>query len=55
MVNWKTTLCGAVVAIGKFLATQPGVLGTVGTVLDALGTAALGYFAADAIKAPAAG
>jgi hypothetical protein len=48
MVNWKTTLFGVLGAVGTYLATQPGWLGTVGSVLVAVSSALLGYFAADA-------
>lgn len=48
MTNWKTTLFGAVTALGLFLETQPGeLISASGKVLQILGTAALGYFAGD--------
>jgi len=52
MLNWKTTLFGALGAVGTFLATQPGWLGTVGSVLTAVSAALVGFFAADAVKVP---
>ena len=52
MVNWKTTLCGALAALGAYLmtVTDPTWLHTIGSVLGALSTAAIGFFAADANK-----
>lgn len=49
MTSWKTTLCGALAALGTFLTTvkEPTWLATVGTVLVGLGSAGLGLFARD--------
>lgn len=47
--SWKTTLCGAIGAIGIYLSTlkDPAWLSIVGTVLSALSSAGLGAFARD--------
>ena len=49
MKSWKTTLCGALAALGAYLITvpDPAWLATVGKVLVGLGTAAIGFFARD--------
>jgi len=54
MVNWKTTLCGALAALASFLKTQPGVLATIGAVLEPVAIGLLGYFAADGKAHPPA-
>ncbi len=53
MANWKTTLFGALAAVGAYLQTQPGWIGTVGAILVPVATALLGFFAKDATKSPA--
>lgn len=49
MKSWKTTLCGALAALGAYLATQtdPAWLATVGKVLCTAATVGLGLFARD--------
>ena len=49
MKSWKTTVCGGIVAVGSWAATQtdPAWLGTVGQILVGVGTAAIGFFARD--------
>ena len=49
MKSWKTTLCGALSALGAYLVTipDPAWLATVGKVLVGLGTAAISFFARD--------
>lgn len=49
MKSWKTTVCGAVAALGTYLATipDPAWLGTLGKVLVAVATAGIGLFARD--------
>lgn len=46
MKSWKTTLFGALAAVGTYLATQPG-LEIVGQVLTGVATFLLGAFARD--------
>lgn len=46
MKSWKTTLFGALAAVGTFLSTQPG-LEIVGQVVTGLATFCLGAFARD--------
>lgn len=47
--SWKTTLFGALAAIGTYLATihDPAWISTVGTILVGLSTALLGFSARD--------
>lgn len=47
--SWKTTLFGAMAAIGTYLATihDPAWISTVGTILVGLSTALLGFSARD--------
>ncbi len=47
--SWKTTLCGALAALGAFLVNvpDPAWVATVGKVLVGVATAALGFFARD--------
>ena len=45
--NWKTTLAGAVGALGTYLATQPGGWAVVGQVLQAIGVFLIGAAAKD--------
>lgn len=48
MNNWKTTLGGALSAVGVYLATsQTGWLQVIGQILSIIGTVALGYNAMD--------
>jgi len=49
MNSWKTTLCGAIAALGSYLLTvpDPAWCATLGKVLVGLGTAAIGFFARD--------
>jgi hypothetical protein len=49
MANYKTTLFGALGALGTYLSTitDPAWLGTVGVVVVGLASALLGYFAKD--------
>jgi hypothetical protein len=49
MKSWKTTLCGALAALGTYLVTlpDPAWLATVGKLLIGLGTAGVGLFARD--------
>jgi len=49
MKSWKTTVCGAVAAVGAYLATQhdPAWLAQVGQYLAMFATAAMGFFARD--------
>lgn len=46
MKSWKTTLAGAVGALGVYLSTQPG-LEVVGQILAGLGSFLTGLFARD--------
>lgn len=48
-VNWRTTLFGAIAALGLYLAKQPNTtLAFIGTVASMAGTFLLGGFAKDA-------
>ena len=49
MKNWKTTLCGAITALGVYFATvtDPPWLATVGQVMTGLGAFMTGMFAKD--------
>lgn len=47
MKNWKTTLFGALTALGTFLATQDGIIATIGQGLGVLGPVLMGFFAKD--------
>ena len=49
MKSWKTTVSGAVAALGTYLTTQtdPAWLPMVGKLMVALGTAGVGIFARD--------
>jgi len=49
MKSWKTTLCGALGALGAYFATQtdPSWLPLVGKILGALAVAGVGLFARD--------
>lgn len=47
MKNWKTTLFGAITALGTFLATQDGITAVVGQALAVLGPILFGLFAKD--------
>lgn len=49
MKNWKTTLCGALGALGVYLQSvnDPAWLGIVGQILAGIGTFLLGMFAKD--------
>ena len=49
MKSWKTTLAGALAALGTYLLTipDPAWVATVGKILVGLGTAAIGLFARD--------
>ena len=49
MKSWKTTLCGAVGALGAYLVTttDPSWLPTVGKLLSGLSVAGIGFFARD--------
>lgn len=49
MKSWKTTLCGAVAAIGAYLKTipEPSWLSTIGEIFVVVGTAGVGFFARD--------
>lgn len=55
MKSWKTTLCGALAALGAYLTTQPDPawLATVGKVLSAVAVAGVGLFARDNDKTSA--
>lgn len=48
-VSWKTTLCGALGAVGAFLqgVTDPAWMPTVGKILAAVALAGVGLFARD--------
>jgi len=50
-MNWKTTVFGIASAVFGYLAHQPGVLGTIGTVGATVMTALFGVVAADASAA----
>lgn len=45
--NWKTTLAGAISAVGAYLSTQPGGWAIVGQILAALGVFLIGASAKD--------
>lgn len=49
MKSWKTTVCGAVAAVGSYMVTvpEPGWVATVGKVLVGIATAGIGFFARD--------
>lgn len=49
MKSWKTTLCGALAALGTYLLSipDPAWISTVGKILVGLGTAGIGLFARD--------
>lgn len=49
MKSWKTTVAGALAAIGTYLITipEPSWIPTIGKILVGLGTAAIGFFARD--------
>jgi hypothetical protein len=47
MKSWKTTLAGAIGALGAYFTTLPGTLHIVGQVLTATGTFLIGLFARD--------
>lgn len=49
MKSWKTTLCGAIGAVGMYLQTvnDPSWMPTFGKILCALGILLAGYFARD--------
>jgi hypothetical protein len=49
MKSWKTTLAGAVAALGTYLATvhDPGWVGPLGQLLQAVGVFAIGAAARD--------
>ncbi len=53
MKNWKTTLFGAVAALGAYLGTvaDPTWLPMVGKVLAMVGTFGVGFFAQDSAAA----
>jgi hypothetical protein len=46
--SWKTTLFGALTALGVYLQSQPGTFGIIGQVLSILGPVLLGVFCKDA-------
>lgn len=46
--SWKTTLFGAITALGVYLASQPGIYATIGQVLTIAGPVLLGIFSKDA-------
>ena len=49
MKNWKTTLFGAITALGTFLAgTDDSITKVIGQILVILGPVLMGIFAADA-------
>lgn len=50
MPHWQTTICGLIAAMGAYLSsiTDPTWIHYVGTTLQFLGTAGLGFFAASA-------
>lgn len=47
MKSWKTTLAGAIGALGAYFTTLDGSLHIVGQVLTAVGTFLVGLFARD--------
>lgn len=47
MKSWKTTLAGALAALGAYFSSQEGALKILGTVLMALGSLLTGIFARD--------
>lgn len=47
MKNWKTTLFGALTALGTYLATQDGITAMIGQSLTVLGPVLFGLFAKD--------
>ena len=51
MKNWKTTLGGALAALGVYFTnSQTGMLAVVGQLLQAVGVFFVGFSAQDAIK-----